>query len=61
MLDIEKHANNLDEIHKSAITIRNSNDNILKRVEIDKDALTKYISQLRQNLADIRGELLREE
>jgi hypothetical protein len=52
---IEKHAGNLDEIRKSAVTIRNAGENILKRVEIDKTALEEQVAILREKVGDLRA------
>jgi len=53
--DIEKHAENLDEVRKYAETIQSSSNKILKRVEIDRDALKKQVLFLREKLVDLRN------
>jgi hypothetical protein len=45
--DIEKRAQNLDQIRKSAETIKSSSEGILERVRIDREALDKQVATLR--------------
>jgi hypothetical protein len=52
--DIEKHAENLDEVKRYAETIKSSSDKILKRVEIDRDALKKQVLFLREKTSELR-------
>jgi hypothetical protein len=54
MLDIEKRANNLKDVHTSAVTIRNSSESIIKRVEIDREALRTQVAILREKITDLR-------
>jgi hypothetical protein len=55
MTAIEKHAKNLDEIRTSAVTIQNANENILKRVRIDREALESQVIILRKKIGDLRA------
>jgi hypothetical protein len=52
--DIEKHAENLDEVKKYAETIQSSSGKILKRIEIDRDALKKQVLFLREKIVELR-------
>lgn len=52
--DIEKHAENLDEVKKYADTIKNSSEKILKRVEIDREAMKKQVVYLRDKISELR-------
>ncbi|MCA9316069.1 MAG: hypothetical protein H6826_03450 [Planctomycetes bacterium] len=54
ILDIEKHANNLDDVTKAAETIRSGADRILTRVRIDQDAFRRQIEELRRLLDALR-------
>jgi hypothetical protein len=54
ILDIEKRAGNLEEIHKSAETIQSSSKKILDRVRIDREALEKQVEVLREKVKDLR-------
>lgn len=54
ILDIEKRAGNLDEVRKSAETIKSSSERILDRVRIDREALEKQVGQLRERVGEIR-------
>jgi hypothetical protein len=54
MCAIEKHAANLDEIRKSAVTIQNANENILKRARIDRESLEEQVALLREKIRDLR-------
>ena len=54
ILDIEKRAGNLEEIHKSAETIQSSSKKILDRVRIDREALEKQVEILREKVKDLR-------
>lgn len=55
LLDIEKHAANLDEIRKAAETIQSSSDKILERVRLDREAIEKQVAVLRTNITDFQG------
>jgi len=54
ILEIEKRAGNLDEVRKSAETIQSSSGKILERVRIDREALEKQVTQLRDRVSDLR-------
>ncbi len=54
ILEIEKRAGNLDEVRKSAETIQSSSAKILERVRIDREALEKQVTQLRDKIGDLR-------
>ena len=54
ILDIEKRAGNLEDVQKSAQTIHTASDKILKRVEIDREALEKQVAILRERVADLK-------
>lgn len=54
ILDIEKRVNNLDEIGSSASRIKSSSEKILKRVELDRAALEKQVSFLRESMTDLK-------
>ncbi|HEX3599590.1 MAG TPA: hypothetical protein VHU84_05570 [Lacipirellulaceae bacterium] len=54
ILEIEKRAGNLDDIHKSAETIQSSSKKILERVRIDREALDKQVEILRERMKDLR-------
>jgi hypothetical protein len=54
ILEIEKRAENLDEVRKSAETIQSSSTKILDRVRIDREALDKQVMQLRDKFGDLR-------
>ena len=54
ILDIEKHANNLDDVTKAAETIRSGADRILTRVRIDQEAFRRQIEELRRLLDALR-------
>ncbi|HEX6961858.1 MAG TPA: hypothetical protein VF175_08335, partial [Lacipirellula sp.] len=47
ILDIEKRVQNLDQVRKSAETIKSSSETILDRVRKDRDALEKQVTVLR--------------
>lgn len=51
--EIEKRAENLDQIRKPAETIRGSSEKILERVRIDQQALEKQVLVLREKLGAI--------
>ncbi len=55
--EIEKRAGNLDEVRKSAETIQSSSAKILERVRIDREALEKQVTQLREKVGDLRDEM----
>jgi hypothetical protein len=57
ILDIEKRAGNLDEVRKSAELIQSSSGKILDRVRIDREALEKQVTQLREKVGELRGAL----
>jgi len=54
VLDIEKRVQNLDQVRKSAETIRSSSETILDRVRIDREALEKQVCVLRDAMADVK-------
>jgi hypothetical protein len=54
ILEIEKRAGNLDDVRKSAETIKNSSEKILERVRKDRDALEKQVETLREKVKDLR-------
>jgi hypothetical protein len=54
ILEIEKRAGNLEEVRKSAETIQSSSGKILDRVRIDREALEKQVTQLREKVGDLR-------
>jgi hypothetical protein len=54
ILEIEKRAGNLEEVRKSAETIQSSSTKILDRVRIDREALEKQVTQLREKFGDLR-------
>jgi len=55
ILEIEKRAGNLDDVRKSAETIRSGSEKILERIRIDRDALEKQVEILREKVADLRA------
>ncbi len=57
ILEIEKRVNNLDEISKSAETIKSSSTKILDRVRIDREALDKQLEILRECVGDLKATL----
>jgi hypothetical protein len=57
ILEIEKRAGNLDEVRKSAETIQSSSAKILERVRIDREALDKQVTQLREKVGDLRSSM----
>ncbi|HEY4235186.1 MAG TPA: hypothetical protein VGM76_17275 [Lacipirellulaceae bacterium] len=57
ILEIEKRAGNLDEVRKSAETIQSASAKILERVRIDRDALDKQVTQLREKVGDLRNSM----
>jgi hypothetical protein len=61
ILDIEKRASNLDEITRSVDTIKNASENILKRVRIDREALEKQVTLLRDSMISIKHVLGKDE
>jgi hypothetical protein len=52
--DVERRAENLDEVGKYAETIKSSSEKILKRVNIDRDELKKQVVILRDKISDLR-------
>jgi hypothetical protein len=54
ILEIEKRAGNLDDVRKSAETIKSSSDRILDRVRIDREALEKQVEILREKVKDLK-------
>ena len=54
ILAIEKSVQNLEEVRRSAETISSSSSKILKRVQLDRDALTKQLGVLRESLGDVK-------
>ena len=55
ILEIEKRAGNLDEVRKSAETIQSASGKILERVRIDREALEKQVSVLRERVDDLKS------
>jgi len=55
ILEIEKRAGNLDEVRKAAETIQTSSGKILERVRIDRDALEKQVTLLRDRVDDLKN------
>jgi len=54
ILDIEKRAQNLDQIRKSAETIQSSSETILDRVRIDQKGLVRQLGILRESIDDLK-------
>jgi hypothetical protein len=54
VLDIEKRVQNLDQVRKSAETIRSSSETILERVRIDREALEKQVAVLRDAMINVK-------
>jgi hypothetical protein len=54
VLEIEKRAGNLDDVRKSADTIKSASEKILERVRIDREALEKQVTQLREKVGELR-------
>ncbi|MCA9232024.1 MAG: hypothetical protein KDA57_15355 [Planctomycetales bacterium] len=54
VLKIEKAVQNLDQIRTSAQTIKSSSEKILKRVDLDQQALDKQLALLRESLDDLK-------
>jgi hypothetical protein len=54
VLEIEKRAGNLDEVRKSAETIQGASAKILERVRIDREALDRQVTQLREKVGELR-------
>jgi hypothetical protein len=54
ILDIEKRVQNLDQVRKSAETIKSSSETILDRVRIDREALEKQVGVLRDAMCCIK-------
>jgi hypothetical protein len=52
--DVEKRADNLDEVQTFAETIHSSSEKILDRVRIDREALKKQVAFLREKVKDLR-------
>jgi hypothetical protein len=61
ILDIEKRVSNLDQVRKSAETIRSSSETILERVRIDREALEKQVSVLREAMCNVKHVLGKDE
>ncbi len=57
ILDIEKRVQNLDDVRKSAETIKSSSEKILDRVRIDRKALDEQLAVLREAMNDVRQAL----
>ena len=56
--EIEKRAGNLDEVRKSAETIQSASSRILERVRIDREALEKQVSVLRERVDDLKSTII---
>jgi hypothetical protein len=54
ILDIEKRVKNLDEIGTSAERIKSSSEKILQRVSVDRKALDKQVTVLRDSMIDLK-------
>jgi hypothetical protein len=54
ILEVEKRAGNLDEVRKSADSIKSASEKILDRVRIDREALDKQVTQLREKVGELR-------
>jgi hypothetical protein len=54
ILDIEKRVQNLDQVRKSAETIKSSSETILDRVRIDREALEKQVGILREAMCCVK-------
>jgi hypothetical protein len=54
ILDIEKRVQNLDQVRKSAETIKSSSETILDRVRIDREALEKQVGVLREAMCCVK-------
>jgi hypothetical protein len=54
ILEIERRAQNLDEVRKAAETIQASSAKILDRIRIDRDVLEKQVATLRDRTADLK-------
>jgi hypothetical protein len=54
ILVIEKRAQNLDDVRKSAETIKNSSEKILERVRIDRKALDEQLGVLREAMSGVK-------
>jgi hypothetical protein len=52
--DIEKRAQNLDQVRKSAETIKSSSETILDRVRIDREALERQVAVLREAMCGMK-------
>jgi hypothetical protein len=61
ILEIERRAGNLDEVRKSAETIQSSSAKILDRVRIDREALEKQVTILRERVEDLKGTIITQE
>ena len=61
ILDIEKHAANLDDVQKHAETIQSASNKILKRVEIDRDAFRKQVAVLQEKIGDVKTSIIASE
>jgi hypothetical protein len=57
ILEIEKRAGNLDDVRKSAETIKSSSEKILARVRIDREALDKQLEILRERVGDLKNSM----
>ena len=58
ILEIEKRAGNLEDVRKSAETIKSSSEKILDRVRIDRDALDKQVEILRECVGDLKNSMV---
>jgi hypothetical protein len=57
ILDIEKRVQNLDDVRKSAETIKSSSEKILDRVRIDRKALDEQLIVLREAMNGVKQAL----
>lgn len=55
LVDIEKHATNMDEIEKLSKTIENANLKILKRVDLDRTAILNRLKDIEPIIASLKN------
>jgi hypothetical protein len=53
--DIEKHAEQLDQVRTCAETIQTASNKILKRIEIDRETIKRQVLSLRERMMDLRN------
>ena len=59
VLEIGKRVGNMDDIQTLASTIKSNSEKILKRIDIDRDALQGKLAILKERTASLRGALLK--